>query len=77
MDFAEAQESCRGPVLVTGGTGFLGRRIVDRLLALGRQVSVAARRPAPDLEVKEVATRDQMRVNDDARNARGTQVGTT
>jgi len=54
MDFAEAQESCRGPVLVTGGTGFLGRRIVDRLLALGRQVSVAARRPAPDLEARGV-----------------------
>ena len=54
VDSAEAQESCRGPALVTGGTGFLGRRIVDRLLALGRTVTVAARRPAPDLEARGV-----------------------
>ncbi|MDD2762884.1 MAG: NAD-dependent epimerase/dehydratase family protein [Opitutaceae bacterium] len=39
-----------GPVLVTGGTGFLGRHLVERLLALGRTVTVLARRPAPDLE---------------------------
>lgn len=36
-------------MLVTGGTGFLGRQIVDRLLAQGRAVTVLARRPAPDL----------------------------
>jgi nucleoside-diphosphate-sugar epimerase len=39
-----------GPVLVTGGTGFLGRAIVARLLAQGRTVSVLARSTAPDLE---------------------------
>jgi nucleoside-diphosphate-sugar epimerase len=37
-------------VLVTGGTGFLGRRLVERLLADGRRVSVLARNPASDLE---------------------------
>jgi nucleoside-diphosphate-sugar epimerase len=36
-------------VLVTGGTGFLGRRLVERLLAQGREVAVLGRTPAPDL----------------------------
>lgn len=39
---------------MTGGTGFLGRRIVERLLAQGRTVSVLARTPAPDLEARGV-----------------------
>ncbi len=42
------------PVLVTGGTGFLGRRIVERLLAAGRPVTVLGRTPAPDLEKRGV-----------------------
>ena len=41
-------------VLVTGGTGFLGRRIVERLLGEGRRVTVLARQPAPDLEKRGV-----------------------
>lgn len=41
-------------VLVTGGTGFLGRRLVERLLAAGRPVAVLARNPAPDLEARGV-----------------------
>src|SRR5476649_440856 len=40
--------------LVTGGTGFLGRRLVERLLAGGRRVTVLARSPAPDLEARGV-----------------------
>lgn len=39
---------------MTGGTGFLGRRLVERLLAHGRGVTVLARRPAPDLAARGV-----------------------
>jgi nucleoside-diphosphate-sugar epimerase len=49
---AEAPTS--GPVLVTGGTGFLGRRIVERLLSQGRSVAVLGRTAAPDLEARGV-----------------------
>ena len=36
--------------LVTGGTGFLGRHLVERLFAAGRSVTILGRTPAPDLE---------------------------
>ena len=53
-------------VLVTGGTGFLGRRLVERLLALGRTVSVLARRPAPDLAARGVRVIAADLADDDA-----------
>lgn len=40
------------PVLVTGGTGFLGSHLVERLLAAGRTVTVVSRQPRPELEAK-------------------------
>lgn len=40
--------------LVTGGTGFLGRKLVERLLAEGRQVTVLSRSKATDLEARGV-----------------------
>ncbi len=54
MDDKKPNDSARGPVLVTGGTGFLGRAIVERLLAQGRPVAVSGRTPAPDLEARGV-----------------------
>lgn len=37
-----------GPILVTGGTGTLGRPLVECLTQQGRGVRVLSRRPAPD-----------------------------
>jgi len=42
------------PALVTGGTGFLGRYLVERLLTQGRQVTVLGRTPTPDLAARGV-----------------------
>jgi predicted dehydrogenase/nucleoside-diphosphate-sugar epimerase len=40
----------RSPVVVTGGTGFLGREVARALLASGEQVRVVARRTPPEWE---------------------------
>jgi nucleoside-diphosphate-sugar epimerase len=49
-----------GAILVTGANGFVGRAIVDRLVADGRSVRAAVRRPEGDMPegVAEVAMAD-------------------
>jgi uncharacterized protein YbjT (DUF2867 family) len=42
-----SQPVATGPILVTGGTGTLGRVVVQRLTGQGRQVRVLSRRPPP------------------------------
>ena len=54
MSLATRHSSLSATVLVTGGTGFLGRRLVTRLLAAGDSVTVLGRTPAPDLEAQGV-----------------------
>ena len=40
---SESQISKAGPVLITGGTGFVGRHLAARLVALGREVHLLVR----------------------------------
>lgn len=44
----------RGPVLITGGAGFVGRAILDRLVAVGRPVRALARSDASARELAAV-----------------------
>jgi dihydroflavonol-4-reductase len=46
-----------GQVLVTGGTGFVGRAIVERLLADGRSVTALARSPESDEQLAALGAR--------------------
>jgi nucleoside-diphosphate-sugar epimerase len=43
-------------VLVTGGGGFIGRNIVERLLSRGLEVTALGRSPQPELQAKGVKT---------------------
>lgn len=45
-------ELSSAPVLVTGGTGFLGSHLVDQLLAAQRTVTVVSRQPRRELEAR-------------------------
>ncbi len=51
---AHAPQRSPGAALVTGGTGFLGSHLVERLLAAGRPVTVVSRSPRPALEARGV-----------------------
>jgi nucleoside-diphosphate-sugar epimerase len=57
-------------ILLTGGQGFLGRRVLDFLLEKGYRVRAAVRRPAPELEALGVETiRADLRDPEAARRA--------
>jgi len=42
-------------VLITGATGFIGRRLLEHLLGAGHAVVAAVRRPAPELDPERVS----------------------
>jgi UDP-glucose 4-epimerase len=60
-------------VLVTGGSGFIGSHVVDRLLATGRRVRILDRRPSPwhDSAQVETVVGDICRIEDVRRATRG------
>jgi dTDP-6-deoxy-L-talose 4-dehydrogenase [NAD(P)+] len=43
-----------GPVVVLGGAGFVGRHVCAAFAALGREVVVVGRRPAPNLDHRQL-----------------------
>lgn len=62
-------------ILLTGGQGFLGRRVLDFLLEKGHVVRAVVRRPAPDLAAlgAEVAQADLQDLEAVRRAARGVE----
>ena len=66
-------------VLLTGATGFIGRRVLDRLLRAGHEVRAVSRRPAsqldlPDHERLEIRQGDALREEDLGELLKGIEV---
>ena len=49
-------DGASGPILILGGNGKTGRRIAERLRAVGREVRLASRSTSPRFDWNDVST---------------------